>query len=201
MQISCHVCWGLYGDDSLALEPKAATHLVLPLILPTVLGLLTASVSWIPHSSAFWLVRRTVTGARLLPSPFRVICTADVSMRCRAHKKRRLGREASTLPAFAEAPASCLLLSELDSLGKKHYPQHYTIGSIPGMSIIMSLGGFSYFVFFLMLFVYLELGHFPCCDSFSLDPFQHWGKSGPDFYFFGCIVYCFRKSIGKLQMI
>lgn len=27
-----------------------------------------------------------------------------------------------------------------------------------------------------MLFVYLELGHFPCCDSFSLTIVSVWGQ-------------------------
>lgn len=52
-----------------------------------------------------------------------------------------------------EGPSRCLLLNELDSLGKKHCLQHYIIGNVPGMSVIMSLGsggweGYLFFFFF-----------------------------------------------------
>lgn len=75
------------GAIFLALEPKAATHLVLPLVLPSIPQLLMASVSWNPRSSAFWLIWRTVTGACLPSSPFRFIYTTDVSVRYWDHKK------------------------------------------------------------------------------------------------------------------
>lgn len=68
----------------LTLEPKAATPLVLPLVFPCIPEWLMASVSWIPRSSAFWLIQRTVTGGCLPSSPFRFISTiytTDVSVR------------------------------------------------------------------------------------------------------------------------
>lgn len=68
----------------LTLEPKAATLLVLPLVFPCIPEWLMASVSWIPRSSAFWLIQRTVTGGCLPSSPFRFISTiytTDVSVR------------------------------------------------------------------------------------------------------------------------
>lgn len=81
VQTSCHFWWGLCFPSSLALEPKAATHLVLPLVIPSTPQFLMASVSWIPRSSAFWLIWITVTGACLPSSPFRFIYTTDVSVR------------------------------------------------------------------------------------------------------------------------
>lgn len=80
IETSCPFWWG----PILVLEPKATTHLVLPLVLPSIPQLLMASVSWIPCSSAFWLIWRTVTGACLLSSPFRFIYTihtTDISVR------------------------------------------------------------------------------------------------------------------------
>ena len=59
-------------------------------VLPSVPQWLMASVSWIPRSSDFWLIQRTVTGACLPSSPFRFMCTidtTDVSVRYWAHKK------------------------------------------------------------------------------------------------------------------
>lgn len=67
------------------------------------------------------------------------------------------------------------------------------------MSTIMSLGweGISYFLFFLflLLFVYLELGHFLCCDFFSLTIFSVWGKSGPWFFFLLVVLF---TALGKI---
>eukprot|EP00069_Balaena_mysticetus_P013296 bmy_08018T0 len=48
-------------------------------VLPSVPQWLMASVSWIPRSSDFWLIQRTVTGACLPSSPFRFICTIDTT--------------------------------------------------------------------------------------------------------------------------
>lgn len=118
--------WGPF----LTLEPKAATSLVLPLVFPSIPQWLMASVSWILRSSAFWLIQRTVTGGCLPSSPFRFIYTTDVSVRYWAHK-RPLGLAGRTQhPSLSNR---CLLLSELDFLGKKHCLQHYIIGSVPGM--------------------------------------------------------------------
>lgn len=106
---------------------------------------------------------------------------------------------------LSEVPSRSLLLSELDSLGKKPCLQHFIIGNAPVMSTDKSLGegGKGYFVFvFFMLFVYLELGHIPCCDSLSLTMFHVCGKSGALFFhLFDCIVHCTKTNIGRLQTV
>lgn len=167
IQTSCPFWWGPF----LALEPKSATHLVLPLVLPSIPQWLMASVSWILCSSAFWLFQRMVTGACLPSSPFRfiyIIYTTDVSVRYELIKNSQVWQGRLNIPAYPEVPSRCLLLSELDSLGKKRCLKHYIIGNVPGKSIIMSLGvGLLYFLprlllffFFFNVFVYLELGPF-----------------------------------------
>lgn len=71
IQTSSPFWWVLF----LALEPKAATHLVLPLVLPSIPQPLLASVSQIPCSSAFWLIWRTPTQA---PACLRLLLDSSI---------------------------------------------------------------------------------------------------------------------------